>query len=197
MVARMSESTGTAAAPATLKISIIGEGVKIDRQVDAEILPELLRLMMGGYPAPSQSINSTRARAKPKSAQSKSGSSAKPAKRKAGTLGTVKDLSMRPNGKTSFVDFATEKAPANAQARGLVAVCWLASDGGVSSGITVDHVNTCFVAAKWPRPANLANVLQIAATRKRWFDTSDMSNIKLTSLGEDEVHFNMPAAKKK
>jgi hypothetical protein len=196
MVARMSESTGAAAEANTLKVSITGPGVKIDQQVDAERLPELLSVIMAAESATSPRAKARRSRVTAKAAKSKSGNGVKPAKRKPSTLGTISNLSMRPKGKKSFEDFATEKAPSNAQARGLVAAYWLAHDGGVASGITVDHVNTCFLAAKWQRPANLANVLQIAATRKRWFDTSDMSNIKLTSLGEDEVQFNMPAKKK-
>jgi hypothetical protein len=196
MVARMSDSTGAAVEPKTLKVSITGQGVKIDQQVDAERLPELLSVIMAGESASPPTAKLTRSRATAKASKPKPGNGAKPAKRRPSALGTISNLSMRPKGKKSFEDFAKEKAPANAQARGLVAVYWLAHEGGVASGITVDHVNTCFLAAKWQRPANLANVLQIAATRKRWFDTSDMSNITLTSLGEDEVQFNMPAKKK-
>lgn len=191
----MSGSTG-AADPKTLMVSITGPGVKIDQEVDAERLPELLSVIMAGESASLPRGQATRSRATAKVAKPKSGNGAKPAKRKPGALGTISNLSMRPAGKQSFEDFATEKAPGNAQARGLIAVYWLAHEGGVESGITIDHVNTCFLAARWQRPANLANVLQIAATRKRWFDTSDMSNIRLTSLGEDEVQFNMPAKKK-
>jgi hypothetical protein len=106
----------------------------------------------------------------------------------------VKDLSLRPSDKPSFSDFAAEKQPQNHYEKQAVAVYWLDKIVGVPSGITVDHINTCYLGAKWKRPTNFDNSLQITATRKGWIDTSDGSHIQITVPGEDLVVHDLPAS---
>jgi hypothetical protein len=78
----------------------------------------------------------------------------------------------------------------------LVAVYWLAKESGLSSGITVDHINTCYQGAGRKRPSNLRNALAVTAMKKGWLDTSDGSDIKLTVPGEDFVVHELPPKKK-
>ena len=75
-------------------------------------------------------------------------------------------------------------------------VYWLREEAGISSGITVDHVNTCYAEANWARPADLRNALQVTAATKGWLDTSNMDDIRLTTRGEDELLHNLPPKKK-
>ena len=60
---------------------------------------------------------------------------------------------------------------------------WLFKHGGVSK-VTIDHVNTCYQGAFWPRPADLANELQQTAAKKHWLVTKDAQNIEMTTIGE-------------
>ncbi len=78
-----------------------------------------------------------------------------------------------------------------------MAVYWLEKEAGMSSGITADHINTCYKAAGWKRPSNLGNAVAVTSTRKGWLDTSDGGNIKLTVPGEDFVTHELPPAEKK
>ncbi|MGZ4185367.1 MAG: hypothetical protein ACXVFQ_03375 [Solirubrobacteraceae bacterium] len=71
----------------------------------------------------------------------------KPPRRRPSGPAIVKDLSLRPKGKTAFADFATEKAPSSHQQKQAVIIYWLKHEAGLESGITVDHVNTCYVEA--------------------------------------------------
>lgn len=194
----MSVPNGADVPTPTYKITIDGDGVKVAKEIDADVATEILGIVMGGASASSGgTTRSTRSKPKRTPARTKTGSSTKPARKKSGSPSLVRDLVMRPKAKTSFVDFAAEKAPKTMQQKNVVSVYWLAKFGGVASGITVDHVNTCFVEAKWPRPSNLENALQVTAGRKGWLETSDMSNITLTTRGEDEVQFNLPPPAKK
>jgi len=109
----------------------------------------------------------------------------------------VKDLSLRPKGKKAFADFVAEKQPSSHQQKQLVSVYWLAKEAGFSSGISVDHINTCYHGAGWRRPSDLRNALAVTAVRKGWLDTSDGSDIKLTVPGEDFVVHELPPKKTK
>lgn len=90
------------------------------------------------------------------------------------------------------MEFAEEKQPRNHFEKQAVTIYWLAKTLEMQDGITIDHVNTCYVGAKWKRPANFENNLQLTATRKGWIDTSDGSNIQITVPGEDLVVHDLP-----
>ena len=104
---------------------------------------------------------------------------------------------MRPSGKTSLVAFVEDKQPKYHNEKQTVILHWLTHEAGLAEGVTVDHVNTCYVEAKWARPADLENNLQVNANKKGWLDTSDMENIKLTTRGEDLVQHELPRGAKK
>jgi hypothetical protein len=198
----MSVSEGADTPTPTYKITIDGDGVKVSREIDAETATEILAVVMGGGGTPAASTGGRRKkpartdRSKPAASGGKRGAKATP-KRKAGAPSIVRDLSMRPSGKKSFVDFVKEKQPKTHQQKQAVIVAWLRDQGGVSTGITVDHVNTCYVEADWRRPANLSNALSVTAKVKGWLDTANLSDIKLTTRGEDEVKHNLPPEPKK
>lgn len=184
------------------KITMKGQGVTVDKEIDSDTAAEVLALIMGGSQASAGATGATTpSRRRSRSAKQ---TASKPAtarggkpKSKARQPGVVNDLNLRPKGKQSFVDFAGEKKPRGHFEQQVVILYWLRHTGGMSAGITLDHVNTCYTAAGWRRPANFAANMSLTAARKRWIDTSDMSNIVLTTLGEDEVKHNLPPAQTK
>jgi len=103
----------------------------------------------------------------------------------------VKDLNLRSEGRQSFNDFAGEKKPATNQEKCVVAVYYLGRVLSVS-GISTDHVFTCYKSANWRVPSNLYTTLLGVASHKGWLDTSDMNNVMLTSHGENLVEHDLP-----
>lgn len=182
---------------ATYKITLKGDGIAVDKEIDGATATEVVALIMGGA-SPGIGTSSHRRSTSRKRAASKPSAArrGKP-KAKARQPGVINDLNLRPSGKQSFVDFAKEKKPGGHFEKQAVILYWLRHSAGLSAGITLDHVNTCYTAAEWKRPARFASNMSLTAARKRWIDTSDMSNIVLTTLGEDEVKHNLPPAQAK
>lgn len=114
-------------------------------------------------------------------------------RRKASSPGLVKDLSFRPEGKKTLRAFVGEKQPVTHGEKQAVVLHWLGTEGNVSGGASVNHVNTAYVEMNWRRPSDLANSLAKAASEKGWFDTSDLTQIQLTARGEDLVRHGLPA----
>lgn len=187
------------------KLSLTGAGIKVDRAVDASVASQILHLVLGDGQSPAgpngpsepQSGTPTRSsRTRKKTAATASDGKPK-ARRKAASPGIVKDLSMRPKGKKSFADFVAEKSPTTHQEKQTVIVHWLRHEAGMTSGVTPDHVNSCYVEAGWPRPSDLSNALAVTSTKKGWLDTSTTNDIKITTRGEDEVNHKLPRPAKK
>ena len=111
------------------------------------------------------------------------------------TLSIVKDLNLKPNGKESFNDFADKKKPTSNQEKCVVAVYYLKKEL-VLPNISINHIYTCFKDAKWRVPADLVNTLQYIASQRGWLDTSNSTDIKLTTLGENLVEHDLPPKKK-
>ena len=59
------------------------------------------------------------------------------------------------------------------------------------ANVTLSGVYTFFNSLSWPVPADLKNVLQQAGT-EGWLDTADSEDIKITSLGENLVEYELP-----
>ncbi|HEX4186636.1 MAG TPA: hypothetical protein VHY83_01945 [Solirubrobacteraceae bacterium] len=190
-------SVANGASAPEFKVTIKGDGVDVAKQVDAETAKEIIALLMGGGSPASTATAGARRKRTASARQSKRSSSGAPkVKRKAGLPGVVKDLSMRPKGKKSYADFVSEKQPKTHQQKQAAILYWLREYGGVSEGITLDHVNTCYIEAHWPRPANLENAISVTAKQKGWIDSSDKTNIRLTTRGEDEVVHGLPPTPK-
>jgi hypothetical protein len=198
----MSVSNGTDSASKRFKLTLKGPGVTIETDVDVTTATEVAALAMGGSTAITTTGASQRT-AGPRRRRTGAGSSGtgpEPktrTRRKSGAPGIVKDLSLRPNGKAAFAAFAAEKKPKTNEQKSVLSAYWLRHEAGLTSGITVDHINTCYVEANWPRPTDLANSLAVTAKRKGWLDTSNLSDIKITTRGEDEVRHKLPPPPKK
>jgi hypothetical protein len=49
---------------------------------------------------------------------------------------------------------------------------------------------------RWKEPADLANSFALTANRKRFFDTSNLDDIKLMPAGRTRVEHELPVKKK-
>jgi len=184
----MAEKMDASADQPTYSVVIKGDGVNIDKRLDAETVALVIELVVGGPSAGARSASSSRS-TRPKKAKR---AAPRKARRRKTSPGIAKDLSLRPSGKPSFVDFAAEKKPGNHYEKQAVIVAWLTDSASMDSGITPDHINTCYQGAGWKRPARFEGNLQLTASRKGWFDTTDMDDIKITVAGEDYVKHDLP-----
>ena len=108
---------------------------------------------------------------------------------------TLKNISLQPDSKTSFKDFANQKLPTTNSEKLMVAVYYLKSTLETTE-VSAQAVYTVFKMHGWRPPANLDNVLQVIASTKAWLDTSDMKNIIITTAGENLVEFDLPKSNK-
>jgi hypothetical protein len=198
-------------APSSFKVAVNGGGLSMETEVDAGTARAIVNLLMGGEgvaasPSPTSKEEdgsggggATRARrAKQGSKSSGKGGRGKGHSRKAKrhqSVGLVKDLSLRPKGKKSFIDFADEKKPPNHNDKVTVCAFWLSKEAGQK--VTAEHVNTCYQGADWKRPTDLRDTLRQTASKKGWIDTADSDDIKVTTSGEDHVRHDLPEPAKK
>lgn len=136
-----------------------------------------------------EGLGSGKAKSKKKSTKSIAG--AVTSKAKAGPLSIVKDLNLKPQGKDTFADFIKKKNPLSQHEQCLCAIYYLRNVAGVST-VSANHVYTCFKLAGWRVPANIKNVMQVAASTKGWLDTSNASDIRMTIHGDNYVEHDLP-----
>lgn len=106
------------------------------------------------------------------------------------------EVNLRPQGKTSFVDFISEKRPASNQDKFAVVVFYLEQIAEIPA-ITLAHIGFVFrVTRGWREPANLDVAVRVAVTRKATIDVSDMNDIKTTPQGRNFVEHDLPSEKK-
>jgi hypothetical protein len=104
----------------------------------------------------------------------------------------VRNLDLRPQGKTSFLDFVAEKQPASNQDKYAVAVYWMEQIAGINP-VTVAHVAAIFKQTPgWREPNNLRVGLTTTATRKNTLDTGDLNGLKTTPHGRNFVEHDLP-----
>jgi hypothetical protein len=133
---------------------------------------------------PKNSGNLTRNRHRPAQPASR-----KKTRRPGPTL--LKDLDLRPANGKSWREFATEKNPTSTRERSIVALYYLRQIltlGAVGS----DHIYTCFKDMGWKLPTDFNNHLQVVAKERGWLNTAEMSDIGLTSRGENFVEHDLP-----
>ncbi len=112
------------------------------------------------------------------------------------SLTIVKDLNLRPSGKKSLEEFVKAKSPSSDRQKCVVCVYYVLNE--LKQGpVSTDHVYTCFKSLNWRIPSSLENVLQWVASQKGWLDTYKMSDIKLTTHGENLVEHDLPPKNKK
>ncbi len=107
----------------------------------------------------------------------------------------VKDLILKPKGKKSFRDFASEKKPANHKEKCVVCIYYLIKILEISN-IDINFIYTCYKDVNWKGPKDLKNMLHQAGT-EGWLDTKDGNNLLVTPIGEDLVEHDLPHKEKK
>lgn len=121
----------------------------------------------------------------------------KAARRRAKTPSIVKTLNLRPPGKKSFKDFASEKQPRSHEEKVATAIHYLRNTLTLDA-VGVDHIYTCYREAEgWRLPANLSNKISVTGSTKGWVDTADFENLSLTALGTNLVEHDLPRTSKK
>jgi hypothetical protein len=104
-----------------------------------------------------------------------------------------RDLELFPEGKTSFTAFAAEKAPKNHDEKYTVAVWWLLRALEVPAA-TVPQVVSCYMAAGWALPSDVANAAS-QARKAGYLSNAKNDDLKLGSLGINLVNNQLPRAK--
>lgn len=101
------------------------------------------------------------------------------------------DVDLSPDGLQSLKDFVSSITQPNThQGRQAVIIYWLTRIANFNS-IDVNAVYTCYKELAWKPPVDLANSLSVTATRKRYFNTSDLSSIHLEQRGENYVEHEL------
>jgi hypothetical protein len=113
------------------------------------------------------------------------------AKKKETPVTIVADLNLRPKGKKSLRDFYGEKKPRSNEQSFAVMVYYFEKILAIT-GITADHIYSAFKDLELRVPARLRTVMSNSATRHRWIDTRNLSDIKLTTHGENFVEHDLP-----
>lgn len=110
------------------------------------------------------------------------------------SLTIVKDLNLKPKEKKSLDEFAGGKKPNSHYEKSTVAAYYLKHELGLAA-VTESHIYTCFKHMKWRIPANLSNALAYTASHHGWLDTSNLQDIKVTTMGENLVEHDLPKKK--
>jgi len=105
------------------------------------------------------------------------------------------EIDLFPEGKTSFKEFAAEKAPGTNDERYAVAVYWILRVAELETA-TVAQVMSCFMVADWRLPTNAAN----GASKSRvagYLSSGSSEDLKLSSIGINLVKSDLPRANTK
>lgn len=146
-------------------------------------------------PTPAQSRSKTRSRrantAGKKKASTTEKVGAKSRRVAASQPKVVKELDLRPKGKTSFRDFVAAKNPMNNHDKHAVVIYYLSNEAGLPN-VTSDHVFTAWREMNWRLPPDFNQSLRLTASKKRYLDTSNSEDLRLLSTGVNRVEHDLP-----
>lgn len=117
----------------------------------------------------------------------------KKVKSKKSALSIDKTLNLKPGGKISFADFATQKNPSTDREKVVLCVYYLLNKIE-KKPIGINQVYTCYKSI-WRVPADLAGTLRWVSSQKGWLDTSDSLDIKMTPQGDNLIEHDLPPKK--
>lgn len=123
-----------------------------------------------------------------------------PAKKKKATkrkesYNIVSDLDLYgKGGKKSLKDFYSEKAPKTNMERNTVFVYYLQKELNLT-GITVEHVYTCYKHVSTSVPRALVQSLLDTSSRNGWLNTKSTNDISITTQGENLIEQELPRKK--
>ena len=100
-------------------------------------------------------------------------------------------LDMKPSGEISLPDFTDEKKPKNLQDRSMVIMYWLENHAKCEKA-GLSQVYTCYKNMGWKAPTNPRQHLYDITFRKKWLNTSDLEDVRLTHAGSQFVEHDLP-----
>lgn len=114
------------------------------------------------------------------------GSAKKKGKAKTPAMKLVKDLNLSPKDKPSLKSFFAEKAPKQQWAQITLFVYYMDKVLEIT-GITPDHVYTCFNEVGAKKPPNTPQAIRLVAKRQGHVDSRNSENLTVTVHGENFV----------
>jgi hypothetical protein len=99
------------------------------------------------------------------------------------------DLAASANAK-SLKDFYAQYKPTSQFEKNLIFVYYLANEKQEKS-ITLDHIYTCYKMLGERVPTALPQSLRDTAGQKGWIDTSNISDIKVTTIGDNFINHDI------
>jgi hypothetical protein len=109
----------------------------------------------------------------------------------------LEELDLRPaNGRPSLIEFMDAKFPITNEERNLVFLHYLQYTLNVKE-ITIDHIYTCYRAAKIRAPLNIGNSVQVTANQQHWIKINKNGYLSLTPAGKQYVEQNLPKRSKR
>ncbi|WAB82920.1 hypothetical protein OVN20_07300 [Microcella daejeonensis] len=160
------------------------------KALQAEAFRYLLEEKASSSTAPKPSMPTPAA---PKESQREAGDKKLKRSTNKAAISWDRNLELFPGGKTSFKDFAAEKAPTNNEERYAVAAYWLREVAQVG-GATVPQVVACYRVAEWSLPSNVANAAS-QAVKKGYLSSGKADDLQLSSIGINLVEKTLPRAK--
>jgi len=107
----------------------------------------------------------------------------------------VKDLNLRPSDKESLKDFYAEKAPGSNIEKNVVFVYYLEKILEIT-GITINHILTCYGEINLPIPINLRQSIVDTSSTRYGYLNGIMKDLKISVKGGNFVQFDLPRAQK-
>jgi hypothetical protein len=101
-------------------------------------------------------------------------------------LKRLSNINFFPDGKTSLGDFFNKYTPSSDNERNLIFVYYLQEIIGIS-GITLDHIYTCYDALDLRISENLPQTIRNTKSKKGWIETEDTNNIRITVKGTNQI----------
>lgn len=98
----------------------------------------------------------------------------------------VTNLNLSPCNKETLKSFVTKYKTTSGFAYNLVFVYYLQKIVGVKN-ISANHIYTCYMDLSVKFPSNIRQSLIDTKNKKGWIDTSSMTNICLTTVGENAI----------
>jgi hypothetical protein len=117
-------------------------------------------------------------------------------RRTAETLTVIKDLNLRADGSVPALrDFYAEKTPDGFAECNALFAYYLAKLKEIA-GIGPSHIYTCYKAVGIKVPGAFIQSLKDTARRQGWVDSSDFTDIRVTTIGENHVEHDLPRKKR-
>lgn len=109
--------------------------------------------------------------------------------KRSSTPSILTDINLSPDNKESLRSITSTLSISNAQEHNTVFVYYLERILGLS-GITPDHIFTCYKHLGIKPPSNLRQSLFDTRSRKGWIDTTSINDIKITAEGINKVEYD-------